>query len=91
MSPPCASSDPRKELPAVFHETAPDELAENEMLTLPGEDLDAAAEDDDGFTVPCRYLDDFVVYDLRRNNQLVAIESIEDDTAELRASGLFFI
>ncbi len=70
-----------------YYESLPEELEENEMLTLPGEDLDTAAADDDGFTVPCRYLDEFVIFDLRRNNQLVTLDAIEDDTAELRAAG----
>ncbi|ORX99839.1 S-adenosyl-L-methionine-dependent methyltransferase [Basidiobolus meristosporus CBS 931.73] len=74
---------PASKLSVPRYKCPAEEILENEHLEIFGEE---PSEVDD-LHIPCRTLDDFVIYDVARNNQIVSIEEIDEEGRELRASG----
>ncbi|KAK9679209.1 hypothetical protein K7432_016366, partial [Basidiobolus ranarum] len=69
---------------SIGYYSLPGEIQEDENLELFDEDISEVDED----RIPCRTLDNFVIYDVANSNQLVTIERIDDEGRELRASGI---
>ncbi|KAG9296763.1 hypothetical protein G9A89_001396 [Geosiphon pyriformis] len=78
-----------------------EEIEETEKFELVGEDPEEEEpeqEKEDNFlwiqtkkrhdSLPCRYFDDFVVYDIANKNTIVSLDIFDEEGVELRASGV---
>ncbi|CAG8512544.1 12197_t:CDS:10 [Ambispora leptoticha] len=84
------------------YEIDPKEVPETSEFELIGEDLVGNDEIPENFedplmsdvkperdeSLPCRYLDDFIFYDVRNDNKIINLDAYDNLECELRASGL---
>ncbi|KAJ3081819.1 hypothetical protein HK102_002107 [Quaeritorhiza haematococci] len=79
---PPAAKKPKKPPPPSYT-APPDELEESERFEVIGEDeYDVEGE------LPCRNIDQYAFYDVKRNNRLVSIEELNEDGREIACSGI---
>ncbi|KAJ1983305.1 hypothetical protein H4R34_001360 [Dimargaris verticillata] len=79
---PTTAPRPRKP-PRGIYIPEDDEVLESEQLEVVGEEqLDGT-----GVELPCRVLDNFVIYDMARGNQLISLEAIGQENRDVTASG----
>ncbi|CAJ0747403.1 5967_t:CDS:2, partial [Entrophospora sp. SA101] len=76
-----------------FYVFMENEVEEHEKLELIGEDSFNEGCPPDGYdnvnyTIPCRTLDNFIIFDVNNKNRIASIEEIDDLGKELHAAGI---
>ncbi|CAG8514276.1 1845_t:CDS:2, partial [Acaulospora colombiana] len=88
---PKVSSKPQKKN-VRYYKFREDEAEENESFELIGEDPISRdkqePEEDDRNTLPCRILEDFIIYDFNEKNRVISLEEVDGEGRELHASGI---